>query len=183
MRKEWHRKAIGMIIIVIVAFSQWEFAKAGLKTQAEGEELVVAIKSIPPFVIIKDERISGFSIDLWEEIAQQMEMPFEYVVVDTVEDQLQMITAGDADLAIAAITINSEREDLLDFSYPYYQSGLQIMTPTGGGQVARNLLSVVLSPRALQIILAFALTMFILGNLVWFLERRKNSLIAHIEKF
>jgi ABC-type amino acid transport substrate-binding protein len=92
-----------------------------------------------------------------------------------VEDQLQMVTDGEADLAIAAITINSEREDTLDFSYPYYNSGLQIMTRAGGGQLARGLLSVALSPEALQIVLGFLLIMFIFGNLIWFFERKKNN--------
>jgi hypothetical protein len=98
-----------------------------------------------------------------------------HVVVDTVEDQLQMITDGEADLAVAAITINTEREDTMDLSYPYYSSGLRIMTRSGAGQLAWNLLSLVLSPRALEIVFAFVFIMFIIGNLVWLLERKKNS--------
>jgi len=173
----WKKKKIGLLglVVVMVALVLNGTAFAGQEVQSEDKPLIVAIKSIPPFVIIEDERITGFSIDLWEEIAQQMEIPFEYVVVDTVEEQLQMITDGEADLAIAAITINSEREDIMDFSYPYYSSGLQIMTRSGGGQLARGLLSVVLSPEALQIILGFILVMFIFGNLVWLAERKKNS--------
>ena len=173
----WKKKKIGIIglVIIIVTLAHFGTAIAGPEAQSEDEALIVAIKSIPPFVIIEDERITGFSIDVWEEIAQQMEIPFEYVVVDTVEDQLQMITDGEADLAIAAITINSEREDMMDFSYPYYSSGLQIMTRSGVGQLAWNFLSVILSPEALQIVFAFVFIMFIIGNLVWLLERKKNS--------
>jgi len=173
----WKQKKIGFIGLVIIIATLFHLGTvfAGSEAQAEDEPLIVAIKSIPPFVIIDDDRITGFSIDLWEEIAQEMEIPFQYVVVETVEDQLQMIKDGDANLAIAAITINSEREDVMDFSYPYYSSGLQIMTRLGAGQVAWNLLSVVISPKALQIVFVFVLIMFIIGNVVWFLERKENS--------
>ena len=173
----WKKKKIGIIGLVIIIVTLFRFgpAIAEPEAQSDGEPLIVVIKSIPPFVIIEDERISGFSIDLWEELAQQMEIPFEYVVVDTVEDQLQMIVDGEADLAISAITINSEREDMMDFSDPYYNSGLRIMTRSGGGQLAWNLLSLVLSPEALEIVFAFVFIMFIIGNLVWLLERKKNS--------
>ncbi len=163
------------IIASIAILLPLKTAVAGPATQSEDEPLVVAIKSIPPFVIIDKERITGFSIDLWEEMAEQIGLPYEYTTVDTVEDQLQMIGDGDADLAIAAITVNSEREDLFDFSYPYYDSGLQIMTRLGGGQVVRGLVSVALSPESLRIIFIFSLTMFIIGNLVWLFERKKNS--------
>lgn len=173
----WKTRRIGIIALasIIVALYYFGTAIARPTAQPDAEPLVVATKSIPPFVNVDDDRITGFSIDLWEKIAQQIEIPFEYVVVDTVEEQLQMVTDGEADLAIAAITINSEREDYLDFSYPYYSSGLQIMTSTGGGQVAWGLLSLALSPEALQIVFGFVFIMFILGNLVWLLERKENS--------
>ena len=37
------------------------------------------------------------------------------------------------DLAIANISITSEREKIMDFSQPIYDSGLQILVPKGGG--------------------------------------------------
>lgn len=164
-----------LLVIVLALLLSHAPADAAPATQTGNKELVVAVKSIPPFVIIEDERITGFSIDLWEELAKEIEATYEYVVVETVEEQLQMLEDGDADLAIAAITVNSEREELFDFAYPYYDSGLQIMTGLGGGQAVRGLAAVALSPESLQIILGFLLTMFFIGNLAWLSERKKNS--------
>lgn len=172
MRKIW---VFVVLMIVSVAFSRFETVAARAIAQSDDTKLVVAIKPISPFVIIEGDRITGFSIDLWEELAQQAEIPFEYVVVESVDDQIEMVTDGEADAAIAAITINSEREDLMDFSYAYYQSGLQIMIPVAGAQIARGLLSLILSPAVLRIIFLFLVTMFIMGNVVWFLERKKNT--------
>ena len=168
-------RAIGFSIVMVVALSQFGTAAAGPRAQSEGEPLVVATMPNPPFVITGGERITGYSIDLWEEIAQQSGLAYEYVVADTVEDQLQMVADGKADLAIGAISMNSEREDSLDFSHPYYTSGQQIMTPYGRGQVANNLLTIALSPAARQTVLGFVAIMFIIGNLMWLSERKKNS--------
>ena len=71
----WNKKKIRIIALVIIIATLFHFgtAIAGSEAQSDGEPLIVAIKAIPPFVIIEDERITGFSIDLWEKIAQQMD--------------------------------------------------------------------------------------------------------------
>ena len=37
------------------------------------------------------------------------------------------VQTGNVDIAIAGITITDEREEIVDFSDPYYDSGLQIL--------------------------------------------------------
>ncbi len=95
--------------------------------------------------------------------------------VETVDDQLKAVEDEKADVAIAAITANSEREDFLDFTYPYYESGLQIMTPVDPGQFFCGLLSVALSPILLRAVGSLILTMFIISNITWFVERKNNE--------
>jgi len=45
------------------------------------------------------------------------------------------------DVALGAISITAEREAVVDFSYPYYKSGLQIMVNSESNEVAVSCLS------------------------------------------
>lgn len=96
-------------------------------------ELRVAVKPIEPFVVATDDGWAGFSIDLWESLADRLGASFDYVEVDSVQGQLDAVAGGDADVAVAAISITSEREEAVDFSQPMYESGLQVLVPAGGG--------------------------------------------------
>ncbi len=94
------------------------------------EELKVGVAVFPPNVVRSPSgEVEGFDIDLWQEIGRRADlhysievMPFDQVLAKT--------RAGELDAALGGITINSEREAALDFSYPYMEAGLRILTPT-----------------------------------------------------
>lgn len=145
MRNKIYWSVIGLLALFLLIASAASTVRADDLNQSDGGKIKVVVKEIPPFVIMEEERLAGFSIDLWEKLATEAEIQFEYVEVETVEDQLAAIENEEADVAIAAITINSEREDTLDFTHPYYESGIQIMTPVVSGQLAAGFLSLLFS--------------------------------------
>ena len=142
--------------------------------QEEEKPLRVVTKVVEPFVIKDGERLTGASIDLWKEIALITEAPFEFIEVETVTEQLEAVANGEADIAIAAISMTPEREILIDFSYPYFRSGLQIMTKSQQGKILFAWLSVILSTQFLAAIAVLLITMFLIGHLVWLVERKDN---------
>jgi hypothetical protein len=144
-------------------------------TKAQTDPVVrVVTKEIPPFVIKEDDRLTGFSIDLWKEIALRANLPFEFIEVTAVKEQLDALTNGDAEVAIAAISMTPEREVTIDFSYPYYQAGLQILTKEESRNILSSLFAVLLSPHLLLIMAVLFLLLIIIGHLVWWLERKNN---------
>ncbi|MCJ7556579.1 MAG: transporter substrate-binding domain-containing protein, partial [Gammaproteobacteria bacterium] len=143
--------------------------------QGEGDRpLQVVIKEVEPFVIKDGGRLTGFSIDVWQDLANRIGQPYEYVMVASVGEQLEAVEQGEADIAIAAISMTAERERSIDFSHGYYLSGLQIMMAPGGGlDPLERILNIVpgLLPLAgllLLVIVAFA-------HLVWLSERKVNA--------
>ncbi|QGZ59447.1 transporter substrate-binding domain-containing protein [Paraburkholderia acidiphila] len=136
--------------------------------------LRVAIATVAPFVLPGTATPAGFSIDIWYEIARRMHVDFTWDLVAQQPDLLTAIQRGDADIAIAAITMTPEREKRVDFSLPYFDSGLQIMVR------AQNDNSFIASLRsvpwlALAEFLAVAVVIvFMLANLVWLMERRND---------
>src|SRR5205814_473066 len=75
---------------------------AGAEDAAQGKALRVAVKPIAPFVLKQSKDLTGFSIDLWNALAQSLKVNTAWVEVTTVGDQLQAVKSGKADVAIAA---------------------------------------------------------------------------------
>ncbi len=139
--------------------------------------LRVATKSIEPFVFLGDAGPSGFSIDLWDLIALDAGLEFEYVIVDTVQQQLEAVQSGAADVAIAAITITQEREEDADFSFSYFDSGLGILVRSGGGgsDVFSAIVATPFTGALLRLVALLAVIIIISGHIIWFAERWRNS--------
>lgn len=137
-----------------------------------GETLRVATKSLEPFVFIDDEPLRGFSIDYWDEVAERLGATTEWVEFETVGDVVAAVQAEEVDAGIAGISITRERETLVDFSQPYYNSGLQIATQNSSGtSTATTLFNLVKSGTFIVPLLVLLVLIFIVSHLVWFFER------------
>ena len=96
---------------------------------AMAQDIRVATVERPPFVMTEESgALTGFSIDLWEALAEDINRGYEMDVHPDFTTMLGHVEAGTADAAIANISITAEREQVMDFSQPIFASGLQIMT-------------------------------------------------------
>jgi polar amino acid transport system substrate-binding protein len=145
------------------------------------EELIVATITRPPFSMVIDGVDSGYSIALWEELAADLDLRYRYVRFDTFPAMISAVENGEADAAIANISITLEREQRLDFTQPFFDAGVQIMLADGqGGTWA--LIKAFISPRLLLAVFgAFALLVGI-GMLMWVFERRKQDMFGMTAK-
>jgi polar amino acid transport system substrate-binding protein len=154
--------------------------------QAPTGVLRVATREVKPFVFDEGGHLTGFSIELWQEISRQMNVKSEFIVKPSVQDLLDSVKSHEATLGIAAISITAEREMELDLSQPMFDAGLQILTPIQGTPRQR-LLAVIagaLSSTALPILGIVTLIIVIIAHLVWFFERRHQAgLLAHPSYF
>lgn len=159
---------------MVLAGLVWLVGSNPLQAQQSDEPLRVVTKVFEPFVIKEGNDFKGFSIDLWTEIARRLGRQYEFIEVETVNDQLAAVAQGTADVAMAGITINAEREHTVDFSYPYFQAGLQIMTRRERSLPFINFFTVMLNPAMLQIVGVFFVILLIAAHAVWLVERRNN---------
>jgi polar amino acid transport system substrate-binding protein len=152
------------------------FARPAVADQAvqHDKPLRVATKPLEPFVIKQNDRWAGFSIDLWDKIAQQLGWKYEWAEVKTVTDQLAAVQSGGADVAMAGISITPEREAVVDFSHPYFNAGLQIMVPAGGDHSLLSTLRTVITPSLLQLLGIALLVTLVMAHLIWLMERSIN---------
>ena len=93
----------------------------------------VGVTESVPFAIkdIQDGKVTytGITIDLWEEIARDLDIQYEYIDL-SLQDNLARVREGTIDIALGAMSVTAEREKIMDFTHPYYMSGLGIVTRT-----------------------------------------------------
>ena len=124
----------------------------------------------PPFMM-KDEagNMTGFSIELWQEIAKRAHIPYTLKEFTVFGDMVKVTQKGEVDASIANISITSKREKVLDYSQPIYDSGLQIMVPIKNS--AMSLWTLVWESGILKFIGFAILVLLIIAHIVWFFER------------
>lgn len=140
-----------------------------------GAKLVVGTRVRPPFVIKSDDGTwSGIAIDLWRGIAGQLGVSYELQERDR-EALFRGIQDGSFDVVIDALAITAERERAVDFSHPYYTTGLGIAVPRQIGSDWIGALRHVLSRELGQLLVLIGITTVSVGVLVWAVERRRNT--------
>jgi len=141
---------------------------------APAETLRVGIKPAAPFAIPDEQGgWTGISVELWQRIAAQLGWVTEWVPMDGPRAQVEGLVAGRIDVAVGALSLSREREAVIDFSHPFYSTGLAIATPVRqGGWVgmARQLLS----PAFLKAVGMLVLLLLAVGALLWLVERKRN---------
>jgi polar amino acid transport system substrate-binding protein len=142
-----------------------------------GSTIKVGVKPLDPFVIRNGDQYQGFSIDLWNEIARRNSWQTSYVWHDTLPPLLTAIQTSAVDVGIAGITITKDREQVLDFSYPMFSAGLEVMTTRRGSSPnwTSELASFVTAGVG-RYLLALLVALIIAGHLVWVATRRRTQL-------
>jgi polar amino acid transport system substrate-binding protein len=139
--------------------------------------LIVATREIPPFVFADKNEYSGFSIELWRSIAQQLGVQFQFQEYKTVSELLTAVEQKKADLGIAAISITAERQEKFDFSLPMFESGLQILVRNqqNNRNNAVNIFQLFFSPTILQIIGLAVILIIVTAHFLWLAERNHQE--------
>jgi polar amino acid transport system substrate-binding protein len=135
--------------------------------------LRVIATPIAPFVLPDTGPLAGYSIDVWNEVSRRLPVEFRLHLV-AADERLPALERGEADVAIGLIVETAEDEKRVDFSTPYFDSGLQIMVHAQGED--RFLRTVHSIPWAAigDLFGVALLIMLLLANLLWLVERRGN---------
>ncbi|ASQ91226.1 ABC transporter substrate-binding protein [Prosthecochloris sp. GSB1] len=135
--------------------------------------LVVGVKDAPPFAMRNAEgEWEGISIELWNRIADANGYVCEFREMEF-DDLLGAVARGEVDAGVAAITVNSERERVLDFSHPFFLSGIGIAVREND-QNWTGVIRRFFSKEFFSVVAVLAFVLLVSGFLVWVFERRKN---------
>jgi len=150
-------------------------APSGAQDSQASQPLVVGTKEAAPFSFRTDDGSwRGISIDLWSGIATDLGLEYEFQEA-SLEDLITGLTDGRFDASVAALTVTSEREQVIDFTHPFHPSGLGIAVPVDDSLGIVSTLRSFLSVRFFQAVGTLLVVLFLGGALLWLLERKKNA--------
>lgn len=93
---------------------------------ADKELLIGSDTSFMPFEFQKDGKYVGFDVDLWDAVAKIINVKYKLQPMDF-NGLIPALQTHNLDGAFAGITIKDERKKVVDFSAPYYESGLSVL--------------------------------------------------------
>ena len=148
------------------------FCVIGVYASAQtAKDITIATVSRVPFSLEIDWQDAGFSIDLLSAVAEELNLNVTYARKDSFAEMFGAVQAREVDGAIANISITAERERVMDFTQPIFDSGIQVMMPAGQSGASAVLSAIFTRQIALSILGALVL-LFGGGMLMWFFERR-----------
>ena len=116
-----------MVISLSAGFTSLADDQTALERVLEKGKLVVATDAAwPPFEYMEGENVVGVDLDIAKDIADGLGVELE--VINVSFDSLSMyLENGEADLALAAITVTEDRAEAMEFSEPYCESSQYIV--------------------------------------------------------
>ncbi|ARP95372.1 glutamine ABC transporter substrate-binding protein GlnH [Bordetella genomosp. 13] len=97
---------------------------------AQNRELIVATDTaFVPFEFKQGNTYTGFDVELWAAIAKELNLKYRLQPMDF-NGIIPGLQTRNIDVALAGITIRDDRKKVVDFSDPYYESGLAILVNT-----------------------------------------------------
>lgn len=165
-----------MIKTIFVLITMLVFSIHPVRAQEKSKALQVGTKTFAPFAFTQNGKYIGFSMDLWNYIAKELDIEYGLYGEKTVTDLLNSVSSGNTDVAIAGITITAKREEKVDFSHSFFESGLQILVPlrTNSSPVP-TFLSLIFSPILLETIGVLLFVIVLSAHCLWFFEKHSNS--------
>jgi ABC-type amino acid transport substrate-binding protein len=139
---------------------------------APNRELVVGLRVAPPLAMRAPDGIwSGISVELWRHLAERLGLRYRFAET-TQEGLLQGLTHGTLDASGGAVTVTGERLRAVDFSLPYFMSGLGVAVAVGTSLHWTGIAASFLSISFLSVALGIIGLLLLVSVIVWLLERR-----------
>jgi polar amino acid transport system substrate-binding protein len=150
-------------------------------------QIRAVVASVPPFVMEEKGQLTGFSVDLWNEVAARLNLKTTYRVAPNVDAMGTALRNKEADVVVSAVFFTAERDREFDFPYPILNAGLQVMVPDTGQSGSASPLEAfleILFSRSMAYWLVAALVLIVVpANVIWLLERRTSDSVSQSDKY
>ena len=160
--------------LILIANLFPDSAGAFATTSPAQPPLRVVTCATAPFVLPRTDPPAGFSVDLWNEVARRLHRDFTWNIEQNPAHVLSSVVSNEADVAIGAIPVTQESEQIIDFSMPYFDSGLRIAVPAhyeaGVVSTLRSIPWIAIG----RLLTAAIVIIFLLANVLWLIDRRRN---------
>jgi glutamine transport system substrate-binding protein len=114
------RRFLGELLAAAALFT----VAGSTASRAASKVLIVGTDaSFMPFEFTEHGKIQGFDIDLWAMIAKDLGLDYKLRPMDF-SGLIPALQTGNIDVTLSGLTIKPSRAKVIDYSIPYYASGL-----------------------------------------------------------
>lgn len=160
------------ILKIVFLFIFFLFAQNRGVAQEQDSVMIVGIAGSEPFIndTFGDE---GISAEIWEQLADRMNWEFRTVYFDNISVALESLKNGDLDAVVGPISITSQRAEYVNFTLPYFQSSLSILSREEDLNIWK-MLAPFFSKEFYIAVTVFLFILAIIGGLLWLAEKNSN---------
>ncbi|MFD0589461.1 amino acid ABC transporter substrate-binding protein [Paenibacillus sp. GCM10027627] len=134
-RKAWLLALLSVVLLLTACAEKGE--ETGAKAEASGKKLVIgSTGGFYPYVFQNSEtnKLEGFEVDLWEEIAGLTGYEVEWKTSEF-SGLFGLLDTGKIDTIANSIAVTEERKKKYLFSDPYVYSGAQLVVKEGNDAI------------------------------------------------
>ena len=137
----------------------------------DARPLRAGVEPMPPLAIRHEESWDGIAVALWQDVADELNLRYEWVELEA-EAGLAPLLDGDVDVIITA-SATAEAEAAADLSHSYLTTS--IAYARGADRSIGEIAGAFFTPRFWRIAGTLTVMLFIVGALIWAVERRADN--------
>jgi len=152
-------------------------------------ELRVAAFTVPPLVMKKGDQLTGFSIELWEEIAAGLNVKSSYRILPDANSCVESVRSNNADICVSGIFYTTERDKVIDYTYPTLNAGQRVMVRAEGTDIGvwfrplHDWLRLLISQSAAIWLIVALIVVIIPAHVIWLLDRRNEGGVVPVRNY
>jgi len=150
----------------------WGLLLSSSFVSAQESLKVSTIDRVPFSYHNENETLTGFSVELWEEITKKLQLHTTWQESKTYSELTNNIFEHKSDVAVANISVTSDREKKADFSYSIFESGMAIATKQGS---SASIWSLIIDSGILTFLSIAFLVLLFVAHVIWYFERNIES--------
>lgn len=172
-----NRSAVTLTILMVICFfafqSNAQNTKNVNKSNQNSTVLRVGFAGSEPFVIQKDKDWTGISVEIWDAIVSEKNWEYAPLAYPSVSEAIEALVAGKIDAVVGPSSITSERAEIVQFTQPYFQSSLSILSRVDDPSIWDRI-APFFSMKLLYGVFIFLFILACVGTLLWLAERKTN---------
>ena len=159
-------------ILISSMLSAEAMAPQGLKIPGR---LLVGVTDFPPYSMkTRDGKWEGLSIEIWQEVAKELDVEFEIREYNRLKQIAEAIQNAKIDLT-PTMVVTEYNETMMDLSHTFYRSGFGIAVGLDRHRFSiQRYFKRFTSVSTLKIIFLLIMVSLVAGLIVWLFERKRN---------
>ena len=107
------------LLILIFLFSSTS-AQISKDSLDPNKNFIVGFAGTEPFVIKDNIEWNGFSVEIWQLLAEENKISYTDKSFNRVNKALNELASGNIDAVVGPFSITSDRAELVEFSQPFF---------------------------------------------------------------